>query len=76
MTVEPSLGTCDACEPFIEEHRVLDLEFRRAEVDLQKARALQEAAEADRFQKRIAKDELDDPTPFEGASVNVEIDNP
>lgn len=76
MTVEPSLGKCDACEPFIEEHRALDLDFRRAEVDLQKARALQEAAEADRFQKRIAKDELDDPTPFEGASVNVEIDNP
>jgi hypothetical protein len=76
MTVEPSLGKCDACEPFIEEHRALDLEFRRAEVDLQKSRARQEAAEADRFQKRIAKDELDDPTPFEGASVNVEIEKP
>lgn len=76
MTVEPALGKCDACEPFIEEHRKLDLENRRAEVDIQKAKALQEGYEADRFKQRLAQDKLDDPTPLEGAAVTVEMKEP
>jgi hypothetical protein len=76
MVVEPSLGRCDACEPFIEAHRALDLEHRRAEVDVQKARARQEALEADRFQERIDKEQLGDPTPFEGAAVKVTVQPP
>lgn len=76
MTVEPALGSCDACEPFIEDHRKLDIENRRAEVALQQARARQEGLEADRFAERLKSQKLDDPTPFEGSSVNIELERP
>jgi len=75
MTVEPALGACEACEPFIRDHRAMDLENRRAEVDAQKARARQESLEADRFQERLDDNQLDDPTPFEGADVSVDVEN-
>lgn len=76
MIVEPALGKCDGCEPFIQAHRNLDLDNRRAEVDLQKAKALQQAHEAERFKQRLTENNLDDPTPFEGTSVSVDAKAP
>lgn len=74
MVVEPALGRCDACEPFIHDHRALDLDFRSAEVDHAAARARQAELEVDRFQARLDEGILDDPTPLEPAAAGVEDD--
>ncbi|WP_114751961.1 phage tail tape measure protein [Pleomorphovibrio marinus] len=74
MTVEPALGLCNGCEDFVRTHRELDLNVRRAEVHKAKAEAEQAVLEAERFKKRLAKDLLGDPTPYEGAnSVTVQV---
>jgi hypothetical protein len=76
MTVEAQVGQCSAGEQFIEDHRALDVMDRRAEVDIRIAEAAQAQQEAKRFEARIKKGELDDPTPFEHASVQVTVDKP
>ncbi|NCC30490.1 MAG: hypothetical protein EOM24_00530 [Chloroflexia bacterium] len=74
MTVEPALGTCDGCEEFVRTHRALDLDVRRAEVEQAQAEAEQATLEAERFKKRLAKDLLGDPTPYEGANnITVQV---
>lgn len=73
MVVEPAIGGCSACEDFIDEHRKLDLENRRAEVDANKAKARQQELEAERFEKRLAAGKLEDPTPYERSDVSVEV---
>ena len=56
MTIDARLGHCSAGEEFIEDSRELDLALRRAQIR-------QAKAEADRLQKRVENDELDDPNP-------------
>jgi hypothetical protein len=58
IAVEPRLGSCNACEDFIEESRAVDLRQR-------KAAALQVELEAKRQELRLGLDEpnLDDPSP-------------
>ncbi len=65
MVVEPSLGDCNACEPFIQEHRALDLRNREIEVEHHDALKTQAKLEADRFQLRLDQELLDDPTPYD-----------
>jgi hypothetical protein len=67
LTVEPSLGECDACEPFIEDHRNLDLVARQAEVDRLIAEKQQAEAETARLEARVVAGELGDPTPYRKA---------
>ena len=53
ITVEGRLGKCDLCEPFIAEHRNLDVADRRHGVVLAEQRARQEQLEADRRRARL-----------------------
>ncbi|MFN8892124.1 MAG: hypothetical protein ACK52P_01335 [Alphaproteobacteria bacterium] len=54
VSVEPRLGACDACEPFVEAHRALDLDLKAEEV-------AREALENERRRQRIAAGNLEDP---------------
>lgn len=75
VVVEGVLAECSVCDAFVEEHRRLDLEFRRHEVTEKRAMVSQAELEAARFRKRIQTGVLDDPTPFEGnAQVTVEVE--
>jgi hypothetical protein len=72
MTLESRLGECDSCESFIQQHRILDIDMRSAEVDLAKAKAELEAAEVARYQARLAASPplLEDPAP-QGIELQV-----
>ncbi len=65
VVMEARIGQCSACEPFVEDHRKLDLQMRAAEVARAKAEANKAELEAERYKDRLAaKDpKLDDPTP-------------
>jgi hypothetical protein len=54
VSVEPRLGACDACEPFVEAHRALDLDLKAEEL-------AREAIENERRKQRIAAGNLEDP---------------
>ena len=58
ITLEPRLGSCGACEDFIDESRSIELKQRRAV-------ARQAEAEATRLERRLelATPNLDDPSP-------------
>lgn len=65
LTVEPELGSCDACDDFVHFHREQDKLLKAEEVE-------QAKLETQRLQERINRGLLSDPTPFEGAaSVSV-----
>ena len=74
VVMEARLGQCSACEPFVEQHRALDLEMRAAEVAKAKAEADQAAVEVQRYKDRLAaKDpKLGDPSPA-APSLTVQI---
>ncbi len=56
VAIQGRLGDCDLCEPYIDEHRRLDLEQRRQEVAAARQRARLEGAEVDRRRARLAAD--------------------
>jgi hypothetical protein len=64
-TLEARLGQCDACEPFIEQHRLHDLELKVAEVNLALEKNRQAQLETERLSARLAQDPplLDPPDP-------------
>jgi hypothetical protein len=66
MTIDARLGQCSAGEEFIEDSRGLDLDLRRAQLR-------QAQAEADRLEKRVENDELDDPKP-QASRLQLEIE--
>jgi hypothetical protein len=78
VTAEARLGACDGCEEFVENHRELDLRQKAAEVALAEEVAKQGAKETERYDKRLAANELDDPTPGEGggAALKVIVEQP
>ena len=69
VTLETRLGQCDACEDFITQHRVLDLQHKTAEVALAQQRAEQQKLETQRYQARLDQKQpmLDSPDPEQGA---------
>jgi hypothetical protein len=69
VIVEPRLGECEGCEEYIEQSRANDLALKSAEVELAVAKARMAAAEADRYEARVAANELDDPTPNEPGGI-------
>jgi hypothetical protein len=73
LLVESSLGRCNALEPFLEEHRQLDLDDKRAKIRLAVADALQHEAELDRMRKLLEEDKLDDPHAPSLPTVHVRI---
>ena len=68
VVVEPGLGACDATEPFVEEHRKIDVRRAEAETRVLEERARQEASESERYERRVG-DKLLDPPEGEGAAV-------
>lgn len=70
MTVEPELGSCDACDDFVHFHREQDKLLKTEEVE-------QTKLETRRLQERLDRGLLGDPTPFErAASVSVSTSAP
>lgn len=66
--VEAIIGECDACEDFIRESRVLDLQTQKAKAD-------QETFKAERLRKRLDQSPplLDDPNAVSsGVTINVD----
>lgn len=65
VTLQSRLSACDACEPFIDQTREVDIRTRNASADREEALAAQEHAEAERRQARLAATPplLDDPRP-------------
>jgi hypothetical protein len=80
VTQNSRLGQCSTCEDFIEAHRALDLEQKRAEVDEANERAKQEKLETQRYQARLDHHPhalLDDPDPTHNEPVvHVVLDKP
>jgi hypothetical protein len=70
VTMESRLGACDGCEAYIMKQRELDLQQKTAEVKAVEERAKQEAAETERYQKRLQQNPpvLDDPDPSQAAN--------
>jgi hypothetical protein len=64
--LEAILGTCDGCEDFIRESRVIDLR-------VQDAKARQEESEAGRFEKRVESGDYSDPKVLAGGKVVISI---
>lgn len=65
VTVEPELGSCDACDEFIRFHRDRDRELKTEEV-------AQAKIETNRAQTRLDNSVLGDPRPFDRAdSISV-----
>jgi hypothetical protein len=54
VSVEPRLGSCEACESFVQTHRQFDLDLKKEEV-------AQAVIETDRRRQRVGTGELDDP---------------
>jgi hypothetical protein len=61
--IQGRVDDCDTCEPFVEQHRELDLDAKRAAVDRDRAMARQAELESDRMQARLETEppQLDDP---------------
>jgi hypothetical protein len=77
LSLQTRLGACDAAEEFIVEHRRLDIEMRKAEVDAARHRSGQEKEEARRYRMRLeaSPPELDDPSPRGDAPpIRVQVD--
>lgn len=75
QVLEGRLGQCDTCEPFLADHRRLDVELRTHEVALAKGRAEQQAEETERRRARrtAVPPLLDDPAaPPAPLSVRLE----
>lgn len=54
--LESRLGECEACEPFIREHRQYDLDMKAEEVEQAKERSRQARAESQRLEDRLNQD--------------------
>jgi hypothetical protein len=67
VQMEGRVGGCETCEEFIKATRHLDLELRRAQVR-------QAKAEAERLERRLEDDQLDDPKP-EIPKVQVRLES-
>lgn len=77
VTMGTRLGQCSTCEEFIENHRQLDLDQKRAEVDLAKERVAQEKLETSRYEARLNASQLDDPDPSQKEPVvRVVVEKP
>jgi hypothetical protein len=79
VALEPRLGTCDACEDFIRDHRALDLRHRAAEVAAARQRARQERIETRRYRLRLDQQPplLDDPDPNQHENpIRLAIEQP
>lgn len=79
VALEPRLGTCDACEDFIRDHRALDLRHRAAEVAAARQRAKQERIETRRYRLRLDQQPplLDDPDPNQHENpIRLAIEQP
>jgi hypothetical protein len=74
-TLEARLGACDACEPFIEQHRLHDLALKAEEVKQAVEKTRERKAEADRQAARLTQTPplLDDPNP-EPAPLRVVVE--
>ena len=75
VSLQARLGGCDGCEEFVMKSREIELDQRRAQVRAQRATARQAELEGDRFEARIVKGTLDDPTDEPGR-LHVELDKP
>jgi hypothetical protein len=75
VSIEARLGECDACEHFVMATREIEIDQRRAQVRALQATARQAELEADRFEARIKKGTLDDPTP-DPTALHVTLDKP
>jgi len=62
--MEAYMGECEACEEFIQEHRKLDVEMKRQEVNEQSEKVNLMKEEVKRYQKRLETEPplLDEPT--------------
>lgn len=74
LVVEPYLGECSACEPYVSETRAIELRRKTAEADMLDAKAIKELSEAQRFVARVSTGDLSDPTPGEEPDVTVEFE--
>lgn len=54
--LEARLGNCNACEPFIQEHRKLDLDLKALEVKIAGEETRQQRAESLRQEARLSQD--------------------
>ena len=74
--LESRLGECDACEPFIQQHRQFDLGLKAEEVEQASERTRQERAESQRLEVRLNQaPPLLDKDPKTPAVIHVELSN-
>ncbi|MDP1638086.1 MAG: hypothetical protein Q8K74_05805 [Candidatus Nitrotoga sp.] len=74
--LESRLGECEACEPFIREHRQYDLGLKAEEVEQAKERSRQERAESQRLEDRLSQDPpLLDKASTTPAAIHVKLMN-
>lgn len=74
--LESRLGECDACEPFIQQHRQFDLALKAEEVKQAGERTRQEQAESQRLEVRLNQaPPLLDKDPKTPAVIHVELSN-
>ncbi len=61
LHVETRLGGCDACEPYVQSLRELDLLSREADLKLKQEKVNQEKVETSRYEARLKARKLSDP---------------
>jgi hypothetical protein len=75
VDVRSRLGECDTCEPFLADHRELDLEQTRVRLDIERERLAQARTQTERHQARLKQQPplLDDPGGDPTGALNVVV---